>query len=181
MTHVFDPTLLREYDIRGVVGDTLSADDARAIGRSFGTLVARAGGKRVAVGYDGRLSSPMLEAAVVEGLNAVGVDALRVGLGPTPMLYYASATEEVAGGIQITGSHNPPDYNGFKMVFGDGPSSGRTFSGSVQWPRPGTGTSVRALRSRSILSMHMLHGSSKGSAAARFELAGMRAMARQVP
>ncbi len=125
MTHVFDPTLLREYDIRGVVGDTLSADDARAIGRSFGTLVARAGGKRVAVGYDGRLSSPMLEAAVVEGLNAVGVDALRVGLGPTPMLYYASATEEVAGGIQITGSHNPPDYNGFKMVF-----EGRPFFGA---------------------------------------------------
>ncbi len=125
MTHIFDPTLLREYDIRGVVGDTLSADDARAIGRSFGTLIARAGGKQVAVGYDGRLSSPMLEAAVVEGLNAVGVDALRVGLGPTPMLYYAAATEEVAGGIQITGSHNPPDYNGFKMVF-----EGRPFFGA---------------------------------------------------
>jgi len=125
MTHVFDPTLLREYDIRGVVGDTLSAADARAIGRSFGTLIARAGGKRVAVGYDGRLSSPMLEAAVVEGLNAASVDALRVGLGPTPMLYYAASTEEVDGGIQITGSHNPPDYNGFKMVF-----EGRPFFGA---------------------------------------------------
>ncbi|PAL21644.1 phosphoglucomutase/phosphomannomutase PgmG [Sphingopyxis sp. GW247-27LB] len=125
MTHVFHPTLLREYDIRGVVGDTLSAADARAIGRSFGTLIARAGGKRVAVGYDGRLSSPMLEAAVVEGLNAAGVDALRVGLGPTPMLYYAASTEEVDGGIQVTGSHNPPDYNGFKMVF-----EGRPFFGA---------------------------------------------------
>jgi len=125
MTHVFHPTLLREYDIRGVVGDTLSAADARAIGRSFGTLIARAGGKRVAVGYDGRLSSPMLEAAVVEGLNAASVDALRVGLGPTPMLYYAASTEEVDGGIQITGSHNPPDYNGFKMVF-----EGRPFFGA---------------------------------------------------
>ena len=125
MTHVFHPTLLREYDIRGVVGDTLSAADARAIGRSFGTLIARAGGKRVAVGYDGRLSSPMLEAAVVEGLNAAGVDALRVGLGPTPMLYYAASTEEVDGGIQITGSHNPPDYNGFKFVM-----QGRPFYGA---------------------------------------------------
>ena len=122
MTHIFHPTMLREYDIRGVVGDTLSADDARAIGRSFATMIARAGiaragRRRVAVGYDGRLSSPMLEEALVEGINAAGVDALRVGLGPTPMLYYAASTQEVDGGIQITGSHNPPDYNGFKMVF----------------------------------------------------------------
>ncbi|PKQ00094.1 MAG: phosphomannomutase [Alphaproteobacteria bacterium HGW-Alphaproteobacteria-13] len=125
MTHQFHPTMLREYDIRGVVGDTLSADDARAIGRSFATLIARAGGRRVAVGYDGRLSSPMLEEALVEGINAAGVDALRVGLGPTPMLYYAASTEDVDGGIQITGSHNPPDYNGFKMVF-----QGRPFFGA---------------------------------------------------
>ena len=125
MTHIFHPTMLREYDIRGVVGDTLSADDAYAIGRSFATMIARAGGRRVAVGYDGRLSSPMLEAALVEGVNAAGVDALRVGLGPTPMLYYAASTEEVDGGIQITGSHNPPDYNGFKMVF-----QGRPFFGA---------------------------------------------------
>ena len=125
MTHIFHASMLREYDIRGVVGDTLSAADAHAIGRSFATLVKRAGGKRVAVGYDGRLSSPMLEAALVEGINAAGVDALRVGLGPTPMLYYAASTEDVDGGIQITGSHNPPDYNGFKMVF-----QGRPFFGS---------------------------------------------------
>jgi phosphomannomutase len=125
MSHVFHPTLLREYDIRGVVGDTLSADDARTIGRSFATMIKRAGGRRVAVGYDGRLSSPMLCDALVEGINAAGVDALNVGLGPTPMLYYAASTEEVDGGIQITGSHNPPDYNGFKMVF-----QGRPFYGA---------------------------------------------------
>ncbi len=123
--HVFHPTMLREYDIRGVVGDTLTAEDARAIGRSFATLIRRAGGRRIAVGYDGRLSSPMLEEALVEGINAAGIDALRVGLGPTPMLYYAASTEEVDGGIQITGSHNPPDYNGFKMVF-----QGRPFFGA---------------------------------------------------
>ncbi|MDZ3832107.1 MAG: phosphomannomutase/phosphoglucomutase [Sphingopyxis sp.] len=125
MSHVFHPTMLREYDIRGVVGDTLSDADAYAIGRSFATLIVRAGGRRVAVGYDGRLSSPMLEAALVRGINEAGVDALRVGLGPTPMLYYAASTEEVDGGIQITGSHNPPDYNGFKMVF-----QGRPFFGA---------------------------------------------------
>jgi phosphomannomutase len=116
MTHRFDPTSLREYDIRGIVGKTLGPDDARAIGRGFATLVRRAGGTRVAVGRDGRVSSEMLEAALVEGLTASGVDVVRTGLGPTPMLYYAEATLEVDGGIQITGSHNPADYNGFKMV-----------------------------------------------------------------
>ncbi|RZM30214.1 MAG: phosphomannomutase/phosphoglucomutase, partial [Sphingomonas sp.] len=116
MTHRFDPTSLREYDIRGIVGKTLGTADADAIGRGFGTRVRRAGGTRVAVGYDGRLSSPELEAALIGGLTAAGVDVVRIGMGPTPMLYYAEATLEVDGGIEITGSHNPSDYNGFKMV-----------------------------------------------------------------
>lgn len=117
MTYDFHPTTLREYDIRGVIGETLGPDDARAIGRGFATLLRRAGGTRVAVGWDGRDSSPMLAAALVEGLTQSGVDVVRVGLGPTPMLYYAEAVLEVDGGIMITGSHNPPSYNGFKMVF----------------------------------------------------------------
>ena len=126
MSHTFDPTILREYDIRGIIGETLEADDARAIGRSFGSMLRRAGGSRVAVGYDGRQSSPMLEHALVEGLTASGCDVVRVGLGPTPMLYYAEASaDDVDGGIQITGSHNPPNYNGFKMVF-----QGRPFFGA---------------------------------------------------
>jgi phosphomannomutase len=122
--HQFHPTSLREYDIRGIIGETLGPDDARAIGRTFGTLVKRGAGGRVAVGYDGRESSPILEAALVEGLNAAGVDAVRVGLGPTPMLYYAEAVLDVDGGIMITGSHNPPNYNGFKMVLRRGPFFG---------------------------------------------------------
>jgi phosphomannomutase len=126
MSYTFDPTVLREYDIRGIIGKTLGPDDARAIGRGFGTLIRRDGGSKVAVGYDGRTSSTMLEEALVAGLNASGVDAVRVGMGPTPMLYYAEASsEDVDGGIQITGSHNPPDYNGFKMVF-----RGRPFFGA---------------------------------------------------
>jgi phosphomannomutase len=130
MTHKFDQTILREYDIRGVIGKTLGPDDARAIGRGFATLLRRArdgkSGNKVAVAYDGRTSSPMLEVALVEGLTASGVDVVRVGMGPTPMLYYAEASaEDVQGGIQITGSHNPPDYNGFKMVF-----QGRPFFGA---------------------------------------------------
>ena len=116
MTHRFDPTSLREYDIRGIVGKTLGPADATAIGRGFGTRLRRAGGTRIAVGYDGRTHSPLLEAALIEGLTASGVDVVRIGLGPTPMLYYAEATLEVDGGIQITGSHNPGTYNGFKMV-----------------------------------------------------------------
>jgi phosphomannomutase len=126
MTHSFHPTVLREYDIRGIIGETLGADDARAIGRSFGSMLAEAGGRKVAVGYDGRVSSPMLEHALVEGLNASGMDVVRIGMGPTPMLYYAEASaEDVDGGIEITGSHNPANYNGFKMVF-----QGRPFFGA---------------------------------------------------
>lgn len=125
MSHTFNSTLLREYDIRGIIGETLSTDDARAIGRGFGTRVARAGGSKVAVGYDGRVSSPVLEHALVEGLNASGIDVVRVGLGPTPMLYYAAPSiEGVDGGIQITGSHNPANYNGFKMVLKGSPFFG---------------------------------------------------------
>ncbi len=116
MPHQFHPTSLREYDIRGVVGKTLSPADAYALGRSFGTLVRRGGGRGVAVGRDGRASSSAMEAELVRGLNESGVDVLRVGLGPTPMLYFAAAELAVDGGIMITGSHNPADYNGFKMV-----------------------------------------------------------------
>ncbi len=116
MTHRFNPTSLREYDIRGIVGQTLFTADATAIGRGFATVVRRAGGTRVAVGYDGRTTSPEMERALIEGLTAAGVDVVRVGMGPTPMLYYAEAVLEVDGGIQITGSHNPAEYNGFKMV-----------------------------------------------------------------
>jgi phosphomannomutase len=116
--HKFDPTILREYDIRGIVGQQVHAADARAIGRSFGTIVKRNGGKRVALGYDGRLSSPELAAACIDGLTAAGVDVVNIGVAATPMLYFAVYHLDADGGIQITGSHNPPDYNGFKMMLG---------------------------------------------------------------
>jgi len=116
--HSFDPTSLREYDIRGVVGRTLHPADAFAIGRCFGSVVARGGGHVVAVGYDGRLSSPELAAALVDGLKASGMEVLRVGRGPTPMLYFAATTLGTDGAVMVTGSHNPPDYNGFKMMLG---------------------------------------------------------------
>ena len=119
--HRFDPTTLRAYDIRGIVGESLGEDDARAIGRAFAaTVFRRQGGRRICVGYDGRLSSPMLEAALVQGLADSGAEVLRVGLGPTPMLYFAVRSRAADGGIMITGSHNPPDHNGFKMMLGAG-------------------------------------------------------------
>jgi phosphomannomutase len=116
MSHRLHPTCLREYDIRGIYGETLAEADAKAVGRTLGTLVRRDSGSTVAVGRDGRQSSPGLEAALIEGLTASGIDVVRIGLGPTPMLYYAEAELPVDGGIMITGSHNPGNYNGFKMV-----------------------------------------------------------------
>src|SRR3569623_2502651 len=130
MSYRCDPTALREYDIRGIIGETLGAEDARAIGRCFATLLRQAGGAKVAVGYDGRGSAPMLEHALVEGLTSSGCDVVRVGMGPTPMLYYAEASmEDVHGGVQITGSHNPANYNGFKMVFQGRPFFGEDIRG----------------------------------------------------
>ncbi|MCH7888615.1 MAG: phosphomannomutase/phosphoglucomutase [Proteobacteria bacterium] len=123
--HSFHSSVLREYDIRGVVGETLSAADANAVGRAFATLAARRGaGRRICVGYDGRLSSPELERALVAGLAAGGVEVLRVGLGPTPMLYFAVHHLDADGGVMVTGSHNPPDQNGFKFMMGKGPFFG---------------------------------------------------------
>jgi phosphomannomutase len=124
MPHRFDPTILREYDIRGIVGETLSVADARAVGRAFAQTLAAAGGSRVATGYDGRLTSPEFETALVDGLASEGADVVRIGRGPTPMLYYGAATLGVDGGIMVTGSHNPPDYNGFKFVLGGKPFFG---------------------------------------------------------
>ncbi len=122
--HRFNPTILREYDIRGVVGDTLGEADATAIGRAFARLLSERGGRRVAVGYDGRLSSPALAAALIDGLTKSGAAVVGVGLGPTPMLYFAAFTLDVDAGIMITGSHNPADYNGFKMMIDKKPFYG---------------------------------------------------------
>lgn len=123
---MLDPSILREYDIRGVVGRTLTEEGVREVGRAFGTLVLRSGGRSVAVGYDGRLSSPALEAVLVEGLVSTGVLVHRIGLGPTPMLYFATHHLGAGGGMMITGSHNPPEYNGIKMVL-----AGKSFYGEA--------------------------------------------------
>ena len=95
---------------------TLGPEDVRAIGRAFATSLRQRGLMTAAVGYDGRLSSPELETALVEGLAASGVDVTRIGRGPTPMLYFAQATLPTDAGLMVTGSHNPPNHNGIKMI-----------------------------------------------------------------
>ena len=117
MNHIFHPSILRAYDIRGIVDKTINVKDAYYIGLSFGTYVARnAKGRRICVGFDGRHSSPGFEEAIVEALVATGADVIRVGRGPTPMLYFAVKYLKADAGIMITGSHNPPSHNGCKMM-----------------------------------------------------------------
>ncbi len=123
-----DPVILREYDIRGIVGDNLDADVARALGSAFGDRVREAGGSVVAVGRDGRTSSPEIAGGMIEGLREAGMDVLDVGQGPTPMLYFATYEPGADAGVMITGSHNPPDYNGLKMMLKGAPF----FAGDIQ-------------------------------------------------
>ncbi len=122
--YIFDPTILREYDIRGIFKENLDTNDAYATGRAFGTIVAQKGGKTASVGYDGRLSSVALEDSLVEGLKDCGLEVFRIGLGPTPMLYFSVHELKTDCGIMVSGSHNPPNYNGFKLMLGTQPFFG---------------------------------------------------------
>lgn len=115
--HHFHPSILRKYDIRGVVGDTLTALDVHAAGQCFGELVCESGVETVAVCRDGRLSSPAFEEALVDGITSMGIHVVKVGMGPTPLLYYAvKGCSDIGGGVMITGSHNDQTYNGLKMM-----------------------------------------------------------------
>ncbi|HEX9173655.1 MAG TPA: phosphomannomutase/phosphoglucomutase, partial [Telluria sp.] len=109
-------TIFKAYDIRGVIGSTLDAGVARRIGQAFGAAVLAKGETECVIGRDGRLSGPELAAALAEGLQAAGVDVIDLGVVATPMVYYGTHVLGAKSGIMVTGSHNPPDYNGFKMV-----------------------------------------------------------------
>jgi len=124
-SHIFDPVILREYDIRGIFEENLTTHDAYITGRAFGSIVSRAGGKTASVGYDGRISSVDLESSLVEGLKDCGLKVYRVGLGPTPMLYFSVHHLKTDCGIMVSGSHNPPNYNGFKLMRGTQPFFGK--------------------------------------------------------
>jgi phosphomannomutase / phosphoglucomutase len=127
MTTALSDTLFRAYDIRGIFEDTLTVSAARSIGQAVGSEVIDRGGHCVAVARDGRLSSPALLDALIKGLRASGCKVVDVGLVPTPVLYFATHHfEDADSGVMITGSHNPPDYNGFKIVI-----RGTTLSGDA--------------------------------------------------
>lgn len=110
--------IFREYDIRGIVGDHLTDDTVATLGRAIGTFFALNGAKRVAIGYDARKSSPGFCDLLTAGFNASGLDVVLIGMVPTPVLYHTVFTKPVDGGVMITGSHNPPDHNGFKICLG---------------------------------------------------------------
>ncbi|MGH8162979.1 MAG: phosphomannomutase/phosphoglucomutase, partial [Rhodanobacteraceae bacterium] len=111
-----DRSIFRAYDIRGVVGKTLTQDTARAIGRAIGSVMRDKDLPEIAVGRDGRLSGQQMADALIEGLRAAGIDVIDVGLAPTPVVYFASFHLNTGSCVAVTGSHNPPDYNGFKIV-----------------------------------------------------------------
>jgi len=115
-----NPLIFRQYDIRGVAGDDLTPDIARLIGQAYGTLCRRSGISQVVVGHDNRKSSPELHAAVIEGLTSTGCDVVDIGEVVTPLLYFACRYWQIDGGVMVTASHNPPQYNGFKLVWGQG-------------------------------------------------------------
>jgi phosphomannomutase/phosphoglucomutase len=123
-----DPSIFRAYDVRGVVGKTLTARVAHLLGQSIGTLMREKGLSEIVVGRDGRLSGPELAGALSDGLREAGIDVIDVGAVPTPVVYFAAYRFNTGSGVAVTGSHNPPDYNGFKIVVG-----GETLSeGAIQ-------------------------------------------------
>lgn len=119
------PTLFRAYDIRGTVGDTLDRDVAYAIGSAIGSEAADHRQDTIIIGRDGRHSSPELAEALAQGIQSTGVNVIDIGAVPTPVLYYATKTLQTQSGVMVTGSHNPPEYNGFKIVINDEPLSGK--------------------------------------------------------
>ncbi|TVR01412.1 MAG: phosphomannomutase/phosphoglucomutase [Deltaproteobacteria bacterium] len=113
-----NPHIFRAYDIRGVAESDLGNEVATAIGRALGTMARRRGARTFAVGRDCRLTGPRLAEAITAGLRSTGLDVVDMGAVPTPLLYFSVHHRDLGGGVQVTGSHNPPEFNGFKMMIG---------------------------------------------------------------
>ena len=110
--------IFREYDIRGIVGQDLTEETVAVLAKAIGTFFVKNGAKRIAVGFDARVSSPVFRDLLIKSFNDCGIDCVNIGKVPTPVLYFAVFTKAVDGGVMITGSHNPPDHNGFKICLG---------------------------------------------------------------
>ena len=117
---LLDPSMFRAYDIRGIVGSTLTEENVFLIGKAIGSLARELGDTQVVVARDGRLSGPMLARSLNEGLLSSGCDVINLGMVPTPLLYFATHLLEQRSGVMVTGSHNPPNYNGLKIVMRGG-------------------------------------------------------------
>ena len=113
-----NPQIFREYDVRGVVGRDSTPDAIELLGRGYGTYIAHHGARTISVGYDARLSSPEFCEAITRGIVSTGVNVIQVGLVATPVLYFSMFHLDMDGGVMITGSHNPPEFNGFKLGLG---------------------------------------------------------------
>src|SRR5829696_67444 len=113
-----DQHIFREYDIRGIVGKQLTSESVALLGQAIGTFFRENDAVRIAIGYDARESSPDFCGILTQSLNHAGCDVVLIGMVPTPVLYHTVFTRNVDGGVMITGSHNPPDYNGFKICLG---------------------------------------------------------------
>ena len=112
-----NPNIFREYDIRGIYGNDITEEVAYTIGKSFGTYIKKLGFEKTVIGHDNRLSSPSLAKALIDGILKTGIDVINLGLVTTPIYYFAKYHLEIYSGIMITASHNPKEYNGFKMAF----------------------------------------------------------------
>jgi phosphomannomutase/phosphoglucomutase len=112
---IINPLIFRAYDIRGLSGTDITDEVAELVGRAYGSYINRDGGRVVVVGRDGRVSSPSIHKSLVRGITAAGVDVIDIGLSTSPMVYFATAYWRLDGGVNVTASHNPPEYNGFKL------------------------------------------------------------------
>ena len=113
-----NPRIFREYDIRGIVDEDLTEEIVRLLGQGYATYMAQQGKRRVVVGRDGRLSSPRFRDPLIEGMVSGGLDVVDIGVCPTPVFYFSLFHLDREGGVMITGSHNPPEFNGFKVCAG---------------------------------------------------------------
>ena len=143
MTHTFHPSIIRAYDIRGVYNDTLNDIDAYFVAKSFASFLHKNGKKKISIACDGRYSSPALKDQLIKGLLESGLEVTDVGLGPTPMLYFSVYHLDTDAGIMITGSHNPKDHNGFKIMLKERPFYGEDIIGLAKIAEDGDFTSGR--------------------------------------